>query len=184
MDEKRQAQKELFEEFVEVEKRRHFKPMLHSKPGRSFNLSYEYLVFILIAFIMIAVISFSLGVEKGKSIGLKRASLKAEVRSQSIEQTEPLPKAVPNGSGKEAEDKVEESAPAKSGYTIQVASYVKKEVAEREADSLKKKGYNAFAMPSGRYYIVCVGKFSDIKKASSEKDRLRRLYSDCYIKKI
>lgn len=193
MEKKRQIQKELFEEFLEPEKRRHSKGLFLPKPKRTASLSYEHLIFIAIAFIIAGVVSFSLGVEKGKTVAAKNAPLPLEeagerppvLTAEAVEaETEPVqppeevalrvPQPVDQTTGV---DKVSVL------YTIQVASYLKEATAEWEANQLKKKGFESFVRSSDKYYIVCVGEFADKKAANLERKKLSAIYTDCLVRR-
>jgi len=190
MDEKRQAQKELFEEFLETDKRRRSRGILQQKPKRTFQLSYEHLIFVLIALIIIAVISFSLGVERGKAVAHKSAYLqKKTVKQEVLPAPKPL-KEEASSSLAQAEktlpdkDDLKKEELREPVYTVRVASYLKKGLADKNVERLEKKGLKAFVVASGKYFIVCVGRFNNKKKASLEEKRLRKQYSDCYVKRM
>jgi len=186
MDEKRQVQKELFEEFGGTEKRRYPKNVFQRKTKRTVTLLYEHLAFIAIGTIVFSLIAFSLGVERGKSIGMRRASL-------AIKEREDIDKPKLAKVLKPAEEIIieEESVlPQKherepvSGYTVQVASYTSEGFAKRRVDKLQSEGYEAFTLQKGSYYIMCIGNFRDKESAVSEMKKLRKLYSDCLVRKM
>jgi septal ring-binding cell division protein DamX len=188
MDEKRQVQKELFEEFGSTEKRRYPKNAFQQKSKRTITLLYEHLVFVAIGIIVFSIIIFSLGVERGKSISLRRGSFAAKEREGAVKVR--LAKVL-----KPAEETVieeeKDSVPSHkyekepvSGYTVQVASYTSEGFAKRWVGKLQSEGYEAFTLQKGSYYIMCIGKFRDKKSAVSEMKKLRKLYSDCFVRKI
>jgi len=188
MDEKRQVQKELFEEFGSPEKRRYSKNLFENRSKRTITLLYEHIAFIAIGLIVFSIIVFSLGVERGKSVRSKRVSFAEDAKKDTD-------KIVLSKTGEHAEDAVvekeseDESLPEYEekplpGYTVQVASYTSESFAKGRVDKLKSEGYKAFALHKGSYYIMCIGKFSDKEDAGSEMKRLRKQYSDCLIRKI
>lgn len=179
MDEKRQIQKELFEEFAGTGKKKHAKGVIYPKIKKSFNLSYEHIVFIFIGIIIACVVSFSLGVEKGKSIKAKKAEAitEEEIRIPAAHTAETVVEEPAIEIPVEPE---KEEGPV---YTVRVASYFKESTAEKEMELLKGKGIDSFTYQSGRYYVVCVGRFEDKKKARSEQRKLLKSYPDCYVKK-
>lgn len=189
MDEKRLIQKELFEEFVKADKKKHPKANFWPRPKRAITLSYEHLIFIVMAFIITAAVFFSLGVERGERLQVKSLALvEKESRQSPIQiaevpgpiQKEPVVKEEePSAQPEEAPKKKE----AASVYTVQVASYVKKDSADKEAQRLKEKGFKPFVLSSGNYYIVCVGEFKNKAEATSEQKKLRKLYPDCYARR-
>ncbi len=186
MDDKRQIQKELFEEFGNTEKRRHPKNLFEQKPRRTIALLYEHLAFIVIAIIIFSIIIFSLGVERGKSIGMKKDSLVTEQKEAvdeiSLVKTPQQPEEMPV---EEKEDVVPEFEQMPlSGYTVQVASYTSEDFANGRVDKLRSEGYEAFTLHKGSYYIMCIGKFRDKENATFEMKKLRKQYSDCLVRKI
>ncbi|NQT96081.1 MAG: SPOR domain-containing protein [Candidatus Omnitrophica bacterium] len=179
MDEKRQAQKELFEEFTEAgEKRKSSKPLFYPRPKRTFTLSYEHIVIVAITVIIVAVVSFSIGVEKGKarhedigSAGIRVVKSKASIETK-----------VPPAETEALEEPKPEPAETKPIYTVQVASYKQIEDARKEAEVLEGKGYKSDVLVKGIYYIVCAGEFSTRDKAKTLERKLKAVYKDCYIR--
>jgi len=89
------------------------------------------------------------------------------------------------GAVKGSVDHLNSSADEKAKmYTIQVASFQKDKSAQKEAKSLKKKGYDIFVIPKGKYSIVCVGKFSERREAKEFSSKLRKKYKDCIIRSL
>jgi lipopolysaccharide/colanic/teichoic acid biosynthesis glycosyltransferase len=187
MDEKRQVQKELFEDFVSREKKSRYGDLFQKKPKISIILCFEHIVIVFIVFIIILAVVFSIGVEKGRSVSssfVKQAREEVYGREHEIaehksavfkqqddaESTEPLLKA----SGEETP----------FSFTIQVASYKREDTAKRHAEELKLQGNDAFVLQKGDYYITCVGKFVDSKSADSQMKKLRKSYSDCLVRRI
>ncbi|MBU0549828.1 MAG: SPOR domain-containing protein, partial [Candidatus Omnitrophica bacterium] len=79
------------------------------------------------------------------------------------------------------EEKTEE--PAKE-YTIQVASFKTKTYAQKEAVRLEQKGIKALLMPRGNFVIVCVGNFSQKQEANTSLTELKKIYQDCFIRRL
>jgi len=69
-------------------------------------------------------------------------------------------------------------------YTVQVASFRQEKYAQKEAASLKDKGYEIFVLPKGKYSIVCVGKFALKREAQSVSHSLKKQYKDCLIRSL
>lgn len=72
------------------------------------------------------------------------------------------------------------------GWTIQVVTYTAQERADQEVASLKKEGYFAFVIPSGKYYQVCIDTFSSKDKAQATLKKILSSgrYRDAYIRKV
>ncbi|MBN2831548.1 MAG: SPOR domain-containing protein [Candidatus Omnitrophica bacterium] len=124
---------------------------------------YEKAVLLIIAFLVVGIISYSLGVERGKRNQKQPVIISNEALMPKIE-TEEL-----------AQD---------SGYTIQVASFKTDSYARKEAAMLKEKGYKASVLHRGEYVIVCVGNFKNKEEAQSLIPELGRYYKDCRIRRL
>lgn len=135
--------------------------------------NYERIILIIIGFIITGVISFCLGVERGKFDVAQKYELKS-----------PAPVIEKAAQPVNVKDETVQPEIQEGGYTIQVASYQTKTNAEREKESLEKKGFSALILSKGKYIIVCVGNFSDKEKAKSLQLRLRQNYRDCYIRRL
>lgn len=69
-------------------------------------------------------------------------------------------------------------------YTIQVASFKKKERAVEEAQKLTKKGHQIFIVPKGSHSIVCIGKFSQKKEAEKVLNKFKNKYGDSLVRRF
>lgn len=142
------------------------------------TLKIDKLVFISIAVIMIMVIIYALGIEKGKSVTRKTSSAPAVVSAAPVKvfaEVKPQPvSAVPVSAVKEVI----------KPYTIAVASLTKKETAQAESARMKMNGFDSFVIYSEPYYVVCVGAFADKTSSASQKElaRVRRFVRDAYFK--
>jgi hypothetical protein len=189
MDEKRQMQQELFQEFVESQKRRQPKQTLSQRPRWVLPLALEHIILVVIAVILLGVVSFSLGVERGKAI-INRAeelTLPKLERQLSVDIEEPF-------EGAEVQQDIEKQKPHAQlmeevpveplpYYTVQVASYLRKEPADAQAEKLIDNGYEAFVELNGKYYVVYAGRFKDKDQAVSAQEILTQTYPDCLIRK-
>ena len=174
----REEQGELFTEFQATKAKKPAHPLRRGMVfGKkfAFNLSYENIVLLFIAFIMLLVVFFSLGVEKGKRIILHTKISPAET-PQIIEEPEIV----------ETDEITEKKLPEPSlkPYTIQVVAFKKEEKARQATERLKNDGYKAFVIPSKEWLQVCVGRY--INKEESKKDfaDLKKMYPTSYFRKI
>ena len=177
---------------------------------RSLTLSLENLVVLGIMMIMGFVISYSLGIEKGKNWQtVTDRSTKAIVRqvktpmvpATATSATKPVAPTAPSAldpspavasavSGKTLiltkpnESPAEIVAQLEKFYTIQVASYKGEKYAQKEADLLKQKGYDILVLPKGAFSIVCVGKFKEKEEAKDFSKKLKKQYKDCLIRSL
>jgi len=145
----------------------------------SYIRGYEKTILIIIGFMVIGIISFSLGVEKGKRTELLKVNSRLDMAVQ--RPALPAPKQEVQQKQKADDASAEEDY---DSYTIQVASYKSRAVAQREAEFLKKKGVSTIVLSKGTYTILCVGRFSDKQKAKIFLVELKKKYRDCFIRRL
>ena len=183
---KRDLQKELFEEY-NINKRNSSLPnQLQFRDKIVLKLSLESFIFFSIGIILACVIAFSFGVEKGKNIAFsktkrpvriatKETPLKQEVVSKSV----PVQKAQEIAAAKQAP-----GASNGQSYVIQTITYLKPELAQKETDTLRSQGYQSYMSQSGKYYVVYVGFYLSEVEAKGKLKDLKQTYKDSFIKKI
>jgi len=153
------------------------------------------LVLFILSFLFVGIISYCWGYKQGKRIALlsnkeytisdKIIENNKEVISNKIERKEePLYKI----EKKEepllpSKEKIDEEK-NKVSYTIQVATYKNIEYAQREAEKLKKRGFQTMIINKGNYIILCVGSFLDKKEANVVLVKLKKNYEDCFIRRL
>lgn len=124
------------------------------------TLSVESLVIFTILGIMIALFSFTLGVERGKHLAAQaldeRVSAAWNVGGRTIA---PMPVvAVPQaGLMSMPRPMLNHGIVSASRFTLQVATYANEEYAKRDALSLKAKHFQSFLIKNGKYWLLCVG---------------------------
>jgi cell division septation protein DedD len=183
-------QQELFREF-EAQKRKRKKKFpegILPKNYVLFNVSYEQVIFITIAVIMLMALIFSLGVERGKQ--LSRAPMKRErikvVKTAPAEKAEPVtvkeepqPETAPAEKPKAA---AEEKTPGAKNYTVQLVAFRSKRLAQKELIKLGKKGYKPFIIVGGGYYQICVGEYENKPEAKEDHAELKKYYKESFIR--
>ena len=178
MNKENRTQLELFSQIKNYNQRKTGEP----NPFWSFIWDYEKMIFIIIGFIVTGIVSFSLGVEKGK----KNVATKMQLPTQKQE----APVKIQPQKDKQIiiQNQPEQLAVRvdilKPNYTIQIASYQTKTYAQKEAELLRKKGFLPLVLPKGRYTIVCVGNFSNQNLAKSLLSELKKRYQDCFIRRL
>ena len=145
---------------------------------------YEKVILFILGFLVVGIVSFSLGVEKGRRENKPVFNLPAPVREQVS-----LPKQSINMPIIEKEPekapRIEPLATAVKGeYCIQVATFNTRNYAQKEVETLLKKGFRAFVITKGKHFVVCVGNFSDKLSAQPVLSELGRYYKGCYIRRI
>lgn len=144
--------------------------------------SHEKTILIIVAMVITGIFSFSLGVEKGKKFVQRVPSHPVENKSDS-------PMLIPQVLSQPKIDKKEPIKPTATQdkwqyYTIQLASYQNKALAQKEAEALKKKGFSPLVSSKGGYTVLCLGNFPDKKKALSLLSELKKRYRDCFIRRL
>ncbi len=137
---------------------------------------YEKIILVIIGMMITSIISFSLGVERGKQL---RVSTFRPIAQQATDANEPKETAVIK-----AGTKVEPLPLEKQGYMIQLASYKTKTHAQKEVDLLKKNGFSPLVLTKGSYAVLYVGNLSNKKTAQSLLAELKKRYKDCYIRRL
>jgi len=148
------------------------------------TLSIENLVIFTILGIMIALFSFSLGVERGKHLAARtldeRVSAAWNVGNRPMatpvlaavpaEQMSSPPMAgSPHGY---ASLNIHRMVPMRASmgtgtrYTLQAATYGSEDYARQDALGLKAKGYPSFLIKNGKYWLVCVGSYNNKESAA------------------
>lgn len=176
-EEKEVQQRELFKEFSEKAKRPSrfswLKKSLSFRP-LVFVFSYEKFIFFIIGLLIILAIVFCLGVEEGKK--LSREVTPTNLVTPVTPPQAVVPPLTPS-------PVLPSSVVKKEEFSVQLASFSERTSAEKELSNLKNKGYQAFIVSSGKYYVVGVGFFSNKGQAQAVLTKLKTTYKDAYIKK-
>ena len=136
---------------------------------------YEKAISIVIVFFIVSLISFSLGVERGKRLVVIVEPKTDKVSTQQAQTpSREIPKPVVP-----AEEKKDISK-----FTVQVATFKTKKYAKKEAERLKKQGLKALIVPKGKHVCVCVGSFSEKQEAKVALSQLKSTYHDCFIRNL
>lgn len=149
--------------------------------------AYERNIILAIAFIIIFITAYALGIEKGKKIVFSENENKivAPLNTTKAVSTAVQVKINNNKTPIAAPARIEKkAATSEETYTVQVASFRSKALAEKEKLSLEKKGFAPYVFSKNDFTIVCVGPFESRDKAQLGLKQLRHIYSDCLIKKL
>ena len=173
-------QKEFFNEFQrekgKIEKIAH---KITKRQTRLYvHIPLENIVFTAIIVILFVIVSFALGVERGRKLTVKHvASVKTE--STFIEE-----KLLPEKKELPAEEKPVVNKVLDKRYTVQLVSFKEEKIAEKEKAKLLKMGIDAFIVRSGSWYQLCAGGYSNMKEAEKAKKQFTKDYKGCFIKKV
>lgn len=135
--------------------------------------------------ILLFTISFSLGVEKGKSITRRIGESKEKIASPGIQNQDTAKtrnKSI-NKKAKTIQWPKKEIVEEKERYHVQVASFKKENSAQVEVKRLKESGYPVRIMKKGDYVVIYVGGFESEREARSSFNDLKKRYRDCIFKK-
>jgi len=146
------------------------KTIKEQKPTSNFIAllsNYEKRIGFFIVFIISLLVVYSVGIERGK----RSVQIRKELIPVKTEEIKSLP------------PKKEEIQEIK-GYIIQVATYKKDPYAEKEMINLKKKGFSSFTRKNGDFVVVYVGNFQSKDDALTSLKKLKKRYSDCFIRKL
>lgn len=189
-------QQELFDEFVVVKKTRgrffgvlnKFNKPIFPQHRLNLSLSYEALIIILIGAVLVASIIFSLGVERGRSLNTGDVELPAPIQpvvavpAQVTPVVAEAPKPAPKPAPKAAEAPKSPAA-ADKPYTIQVASYKARGLADKEIPKIKAMGYSADVVKKGDYFVLSAGPFATADAAKQAVAAIGKKYKGCIIRK-
>lgn len=145
---------------------RQIKRQVRNNSFFSYIRTYERVIIIIIGFVITGIVSFSLGVEKGKKL----------VTTPSIKMQDTL--------GPKIQPITIEKKDSLQNYTVQVASFQNKLEAEKEAKELRKNGLLPLILSKGRYTVLYVGNFSNKDTAQSLLSQLKKRYRDCFIRRL
>ena len=207
--------KDLFDDQVYESKAR--KLGLLSKYSKQRILSYisvpvEYIVIVSITALILMIISYAVGVERGKNIAGKIDGnnentkvilqtnspeyFSSEINSENGKEKQKVDTGFSEENFYTSEDVVEEEIqnvleleeddilPEVSSYTVQLASFKNKEAAISETYKLKDKGINAEYVRKGDWYQVYAEGFLTIEEARVAQQMLAQYYRDCFIRKM
>ncbi len=150
------------------------------------TLSVESLVIFTILGIMVALFSFSLGVERGKHLAAQaldeRVSAAWNVGARTMA---PVAAAAVGVQQAQSQQRLlanhgylslsihrtpmrlaNISTGTGTRYTLQAATYGNEEYARQDALLLKAKGFASFLIKSGKYWLLCVGNFNNKESAA------------------
>ena len=132
-------------------------------------------IFALVLYVLV----FSFGVEKGKRYAVRERE--AEKARQEVSQppepavaspalvTPPTP-VQPETSAELAPEK---PTVLNGQYTIQLITFTNRKQADQEVERLKSAGFQAFIIPSGRFFQVCAESFQTVSEAKEKLTHLR-----------
>ena len=160
------------------------------------RLAHEDLILGVIGALMVVIVGFCLGVERGKQLVVARAdSSPAAVPAIAspapllaaptvpVTPVIPAPRLIPP-SASQAPTRTRVADASEDRYVVQVASFADRAEAEASRARLAKQGVGASVAAKGRYYVLFAGGFSTYAQATEAAGHLRDSYRDCFIRKL
>ena len=148
----------------------------------------EQIILVSIALILLWCFIFFLGILRGKSLGSELAGSVIERRiaqgvpKRTVVAPEPLALNQPARPASFI-SKAQETANPGKPYTIQIATYKKRDLAEKEVVTLRHSGYYSTLIFSGGYYQVCVGQYATKEEAKKDLKILSARYKGPYLRR-
>jgi cell division septation protein DedD len=183
--EKDGLQKELFE-FESPKKAAARFGTIFTRPDFAIILTPEKMVFTAIGVIMLMVIFFALGVEKGRSAAevspapaISVSSVRVPVvAAKSIAATNITPKVNPPALSVKAPAVFDKTKP----YMVVAGAFSKQDLALKEVGKLKTAGLEAYVYYGEPYYLACVGSFQNKDAAGKILNKVRHMHKDAYVR--
>ncbi|MCF7872948.1 MAG: SPOR domain-containing protein [Candidatus Omnitrophica bacterium] len=145
-------------------------------------------ILLIVVIILLFIIAFSWGVEKGRRLTLKDLSIEIKTQEENIAAEDKINNETIKEAKKTDTEEIKEKnkiIEAKEPlYGIQVASFRKLSSANQEAEKLRKKGYSVKIKEKGEYSVVYAGKFKDKKEAEENLKKLKKIYKDCIVRRL
>lgn len=205
-------QKELFEFEAPKKVLRPIFGQFFQKTDFGVTLTVEKLVFISIGTIMLMVVFFAIGVEKGKSLPTRNAAplvpaqtVTIQVPTKAVAALVPQARAVTTVKNIAPKDRNAVSWGQKKTltattnaaveaqnthvlqsrgkpYTIVAAAFLRQDFASKEAAILEGNSLDAFVYYSEPYYLACVGSFASKDSAQKVLSKVRQMHRDAYVR--
>ena len=137
-----------------------------------------------IVFLVVFLVAFSLGVERGKQSAQQPRLSSWDTAELIAPPAEEKPEKLIEKQVQQTEALTEEAEKIAFQYTIQVASFKTETAARKEAERLSKRGIEARVMPRGDFVLVCVGNFFKREEAKIRIAELKKIYHDCFIRRL
>jgi cell division protein FtsN len=164
-------------------------------------LTPEKMVFAAIGIMMLMVIFFALGVEKGRTSANNRfvaarttvkeafatpaVSVKPVAIPIVVAKSPVATNITPRASAPQAIAKAQVTQPAfdkTKPYMVIAAAFSKRDLAQKEIGKLKAAGLDAFVYYGEPYYLACVGSFRNKDAAGKVLNAVKRMHKDAYVR--
>lgn len=182
-----EIQSELFQEFSGPAKKPERLPSLHkTQKPILLSTSVEQIIFLSILLILAFCLVFFLGVIRGKSLaGFEARPVSVQRPPVAVSHMLAMPQyrqpaqksAVAAASGAVSVQL------SNKPYMIQIVTYKRADLAEKEQLAFRRNGYYSVVVPSGDYYQVCVGQYATKDEAKKDLKFFGSKYKDCFLRR-
>jgi cell division septation protein DedD len=180
-------------------------PKDQSKKRKIISIPLDTLLLSGVVLVLLLVLFFSLGIEKGKKNALlafennrettlKTKSMDTQAALARRVPTQPVPVQVTPVEAVTAQATPLIAVPVESAanqaisragkYSIQIASFQREAAASDEAKRLERKGFLITIQKKGKFSVVCIGAYDDYGQAQKQLDALKKIYKDCFIRRL
>jgi cell division septation protein DedD len=179
---KERYQNDLFSDHQFEQKGRKFQYLSRYKKQRILphvRVPVENAVIMAIGVLVLMIISFAIGVERGKNTvripvrPVEREEIVSVRRVEPAEMVQAVPRPV-------VAPEIVPEEPI-SAYIVQLASFRDEKHARNEVANLKKRNVNAWHSRKGSWYQVYAVGFQTKKAAMEAQRELEEIYVDCYV---
>ncbi len=187
-------QKELFE-FETPRKAQARLGSIFPRTDFAITLTPEKMVFTAIGVIMLMVIFFALGVEKGRSAAYAKFTTTKTITKDIVAipakpaatpivvaRSAVATNVTPKTSLPVAAVKVQAPFDKSKPYMIVTGAFSRQDLALKEVGKLNKAGLEAFVYYGEPYYLACVGSFQNKDGAGKILNKVRQMYKDAYVR--
>ena len=193
-DIQQEEQKELFTEFSDsVKKAERFPSIAKSHKPLFFSTTVEQIILVGIGLILVSSFIFFLGVLRGKYLSIRSSkvliqktppAVQAVLAKNTIAQPTITVRPDIRRAIVIANDPVISQGPGvNKPYTIQLSTYRKQDLAEKEAVILQKGGFYSSVNASNGYFVVCVGQYETKESAKKDLKFFSGKYKGCFLRR-
>lgn len=176
-----------------------------SSKRKTITCPLDTLILLAVVVSLLFILSYSLGVEKGRGSYVKANHAEVTLATQTGQAGLALPKIniVSMNTNKETKqpqakqtippEKTQTFSEASSQtttdsfekkYAIQLATCTKEISAQEEVKKLQKQGFPAYAAKKNNFIVVYAGTFKDKAQAEKNMEVLKKTYKDCILRRL
>ncbi len=187
-----ETQQELFTEFSGATKRvERFPKIAKTHKPLLLRTTIEQGILVGIGLILTGCFVFFLGVLRGKYLSVRVPQVWVQKKAQASPATPQKTAAFTGAPVKAAaypqapsvKSATEPPARVNKPYTIQLSTYRKQDLAEKEVVELRRSGFYSTLISSNGYYVVCAGQYDTKEAAKKDLKIFSAKYKDCFLRR-